>query len=59
MKVSNDFGASHYAIQTTKMGCNHVLMYVPFQYRGLHHLELYCILTIEAVFFCCLFICKR
>ena len=47
MKASNDFGASDYGIQMIKMGFNYFLMFVTFQYRGLHHLELYCTLTIE------------
>ena len=37
LRVSNDFGASHYGIQTIKMGFNHAWMLVTFLYRGLHH----------------------
>ena len=29
------------------MGFDHFIMLMTFQYRGLNHLELYCILTIE------------
>ena len=31
-----------------KMGVNHFWMSVIFQYRGLHHLDMYCTLIIEA-----------
>ena len=48
LRASNDFGASHYGIQTIKMGFNHFWMLVTFQYRGLHHLGMYCTLIIEA-----------
>ena len=48
LSASNDFGASHYGIQTIKMGFNHFWMLVTFQYRGLHHLDMYCTLIIEA-----------
>ena len=30
------------------MGFNHFLMFVTFQYRGLHHLDMYCTLITEA-----------
>ena len=46
-RASNDFGASHYGIQTIKMGFNQLLMFVTFQYRGLHHLDMYCTLITE------------
>ena len=48
MSASNDFGASHYEIQTIKMGFNQFWMLVNFQYRGFKHLELSCTLTTEA-----------
>ena len=48
LRASNDFGAIHYWIQTIKMGFNNFLMFVTFQYRGLHHLGMYCTLIIEA-----------
>ena len=47
-RASNDFGASQCGIQTIKMGFNHFLMFVTFQYRGLHHLDMYCTLITEA-----------
>ena len=40
-RASSDFGASHYGIQTVKMGFNHFLTFMTFQHRGLHHLDLY------------------
>ena len=46
--ASNDSEASHYGIQTVKMGFNHFLMLVTFQYRGLHHLDMYCTLITAA-----------
>ena len=48
LRDSNDFGASHYVIQTIKIGFNHFWMLVTFQYRGLLHLDMYCTLIIEA-----------
>ena len=48
MSASNDFGTSNYGIQTIKMGFNHFWMFVTFQYRWLHHLDMYCTLIIEA-----------
>ena len=47
LRASNDIGAGHYGIQTIKMGFNHFWMFVTFQYRGLHHLDMYCTLIIE------------
>ena len=44
MRASNDFGDSHYGIQTIKMGFNY--------FEGLRtfgHLELHCTLSIEAL----------
>ena len=48
LRASNDFGASHYGIQTIKMSFNHFWMLVTFQYRGLLYLDMYCTLIIEA-----------
>ena len=48
LRASNDFGASHYGIQAIKMDFNHFWMLVTFQYRELHHLDMYCTLSIEA-----------
>ena len=48
LRASKDFEPSHYGIQTIKMGFNHFRMHVTFQYRGLHHLDMYCTLIIEA-----------
>ena len=42
------FGASYYEIKTINMDFNPFRMFVTFQYRGLHYLEVCCTLTIEA-----------
>ena len=49
MRASNAFDVSQYEIKTIGKGLEHLLMRVTFQCRGLSHLELYCILTIEAL----------
>ena len=43
VRVSNDFGTDHYGIQAIKMGFNHFLRCVTFQFRGLNNLELHSI----------------
>ena len=43
---------------TIKMGFNHSLMLVTFQYGGLNHLELYFIKTIEACLLIINFDCR-
>ena len=48
LRASNNFGASYYGIQTIKIGFNHFKVFVTFRYRGLHHLDTYCTLIIEA-----------
>ena len=47
LRASNDFGASHYGIQTIKMGFNPFWMLVTFQHRGLLHLDMHCTLINE------------
>ena len=48
LELNSDFGASHYEVQTITIGFNHVLMFVTFQYRRLHNLDMYCTLISES-----------